>query len=264
MKPVFLATLALFAVVSASAVAQKSTKPIPVPESEPAGSAPQPFVDKHYKVRFTVPRGWEVARKDYQLSTFHMDARSAPPKAQLRGLAMLDFNPFARSTLAGAIFYFSVEPKTTDIECAAQATAPNGGASIDPADFASAAPVSKQVPTPQNHKDVQDIAGITFAHGHDEHGRVCIEARDEVYTAWHKHACYRFDLAMNTFCPEGSGAQPISTEQVRSVDQRMEDILSTVTFGWEKSTPHPIPAPALPEPEPKKDVPTKVIPAAAS
>ncbi|WP_263377827.1 hypothetical protein [Granulicella paludicola] len=261
MKPAYLVLLAL---VSAAGVAQKASKPVPVPEAEPAESKTQAFVDKHYQVSFTVPRGWEVARKDYQVSTFHLDARSAPQKSQLRGLAMLDFNPFARSTLSGAIFYFSVEPKTTDVECAAQATIPSGGAAIDPAEFASTAPVSSKVETPQNHKDVQDVAGITFAHGHDEHGRVCIEARDEVYTAWHKHACYRFDLAINTFCPEGSGAEPISLEQVRAVDQRMVDILSTVTFGWEKSAPHPIAAPPLPAPEPaKKDAPTRVIPATA-
>ena len=99
---------------------------------------------------------------------------------------------------------------------------------------------------------MQDVAGIPFAHGHDEHGQVCIEARDEVYTAWHKRSCYRFDLAMNTFCPEASGAQPISLDQIRSVDQRMTDILSTVTFGWEHSEPHPISAPDVPEPMPSK------------
>jgi hypothetical protein len=97
------------------------------------------------------------------------------------------------------------------------------------------------------HKDTQDVAGVIFAHGHDEHGQVCIEARDEVYTAWHKHACYRFDLAMNTFCQEGSGARPITPVQVQAVDQRLADILSTVSFGWEKTEPHPITAPAVPE-----------------
>jgi hypothetical protein len=101
------------------------------------------------------------------------------------------------------------------------------------------------------HKDVQDIAGMPFTHGHDEVHGVCIEARDEVYTAWRKHACYRFDLAINTFCPEGSGAQPISDRQLHDINERMTKILSTVVLGWEKSPPHPIPVPEQPEgPEP--------------
>jgi hypothetical protein len=266
MRPVSLSTLVLLALVTASTLAQKVAKPpVPVPEAEPMESAPQPFVDKHYKVRFMVPRGWEVSRKDYQVSTFHMDARSAPRKAQLRGVAMLDFNPYARSTLSGAIFYFSVEPKTTDVECSAQATVPSGGAEDLADSFASQAPPSTAVSTPANHKDVQDVAGMTFAHGHDEHGQICIEARDEVYTAWHNHACYRFDLAMNTFCAESSGAQPISPQQIRAVDQRMADILSTVSFGWEKAQPHSIDAPSVPEEKPRrKPEREKATPASAS
>jgi hypothetical protein len=266
-SPSALTIIAALALLSHSGAAQKTgkqSKPIPVPESEPADASPQPFIDKQYKVRFTVPRGWEIARKDYQVSTFHLDARSAPPNAKLRGLAMLDFNPYARSTLAGALFYFSVEKNTTDVECSTQATQPSGGAN-NPADFASASPASTETSTPANHKDTQDVAGITFAHGHDEHGQICIEARDEVYTSWHKHSCYRFDLAMNTFCAESSGAQPISPEQIRAVDQRMADILSTVTFGWQNTPPHPIVAPQVPEEQPReKHVPTKVLPANAS
>ena len=42
---------------------------------------------------------------------------------------------------------------------------------------------------------------------------ICTEARDEVYTAFHKHACYRFDLAMNTFCAISSGAQEITDDR---------------------------------------------------
>jgi hypothetical protein len=242
----------VFAFFAMNGLAQKTAKtapkPVPVPEAAPEGTVEQPLQDKHNKVRFTVPRGWEMARKDGQISTFHMDARSASEKTQLRGLAMMDFNPYPYSTLAGALFYYSVEPKTTDAECAAQAMEP-GGHQLNPFDDA---PASTPVPPPslQTHKDTQDVAGVIFAHGHDEHGQVCVEARDEVYTAWHKHSCYRFDLAINTFCQEGSGARPITPDQVRAVDQRLTDILSTVTFGWEKTPPHAIAAPAVPEEQP--------------
>jgi hypothetical protein len=220
------------------------TKPVPVPQAAPAGATEQTFLDKHYKVSFRTPPGWEVTRKDGQISTFHLDARSAPPQTQLRGAAMIDFNPFPYSTLAGAIFYFSVEPKTTDEECSAQAT-----------DFKPEAAVTEDATkaAPKNaRKDVQDIAGMDFAHGHDEHGDMCIEARDEVYTTWRKHSCYRFDLAMNTFCPEASGAQPITSKQIHDVNQRLTGILSTVTLGWEKSGAHFVPTPDVPEPKPEE------------
>ncbi|QMV17427.1 hypothetical protein GOB94_00895 [Granulicella sp. 5B5] len=245
--------LTLFAAITAAAQHPKPAykQPTPVPTTEPSGATESTFVDKHDKVRFTVPRGWELSRKDGEVSTFHLDARSAPPTAQLRGIAMLDFNPFPYSTLAGALFYFSIEPHTTDAECAAQANFP-AGPTPDPSDTAPASTPVTSSTDPNIRKDVQDIAGMPFTHGHDEHGRICIEARDEVYTAWHKHSCYRFDLAMNTFCSESSGAQPISTQQILSIDQRMTNILATVTFGWQKTPAHPISAPDVPEEQHRK------------
>jgi hypothetical protein len=143
---------------------------------------------------------------------------------------MLDFNPFPSSTLSGALFYFSVEKNSTDAGCARQA--------------------SMQGP----RKDVQEIGGMPFTHGHDEHGGICTEARDEVYTAYRKHACYRFDLAMNTFCSVSSGAREITEEQIRQIDGRMTDILSTVVLGWEKQGPSfvPVPAPAGAAPQAAK------------
>jgi hypothetical protein len=172
-----------------------------------------------------------MSRKDSRLSTFHEDARTASPKAELRGVAILDFNPYPQSTLSGALFYFSVEPKTTDVECAAQATrlAPAGA-------------------DPEHHKDVQPIGNVPFAHGHDEHGEICTEARDEVYTAFHNRACYRFDLAMNTFCSISSGAREITADQIHQIDERLTAILSTVTLSWEKAGPNHVPVPDPPPP----------------
>jgi hypothetical protein len=223
----------------------KSTKPVPVPQAPPASSTDRTFLDKHYHVSFKIPPGWELNHKDGQISTFHLDARSAPGNTQLRSVALIDFNPFPYSTLAGALFYFSVEPKTTDAECANQAMA--GRTVAADKDGGAVTAASAQ------HKDVQDIAGMPFTHGHSEVRGVCVEARDEVYTAWRRHACYRFDLAINTFCPEGSGAQPISDRQIHDINERMTNILSTVVLGWEKSGPHPVPVPEQPaEPTPDK------------
>jgi len=239
---VLLATLCLalslatpFAQAQHLASAQPTSHPNPklitVPIAPDASAKERDFQDKRFGVTFHVPPGWELSRKDGQVSTFHQDARTASPNAELRGVAILDFNPFPQSTLSGALFYYSVEPKTTDVECAAQAT------HLDLADT-------------EHHKDVQTIGSVPFAHAHDEHGEICTEARDEVYTAFHKHACYRFDLAMNTFCSISSGAQEISEHQIHLIDERLAAILSTVTLKWEKAGANPVPVPDPPPPTP--------------
>ena len=209
-----------------------ASKIITVSDAPDPTAKEQSFQDKRFGVSFRIPPGWEYSRKDGHVSTFHQDARSASPGAQLRGVAILDFNPYPQSTLAGALFYYSVEPHTTDVECAAQASR------FTPA-----------TAEPEHHKDVQTIGNVPFAHGHDEHGGICTEARDEVYTAFHKRACYRFDLAMNTFCAISSGAREITSDQIHQIDSRLTDILSTVTFEWEKSGANHVPVPDPPPPQ---------------
>jgi len=199
---------------------------IVIPTAPPTKATTQDFKDGHFGVKFQVPPGWSLNRKDGQVSTFHNDARSASSGAQVRGIASLDFNPFPSSTLSGAVFYFSVTPHSTDVECAKEAT---------PED-----------PPAESPTDVQDIGGMQFTHGHDEHGEICVEARDEVYTAYRKGSCYRFDMEINTFCAISSGAQEITDHQLQNLNQRMADILSTVTLDWTKTPAHPVPAPVSP------------------
>jgi hypothetical protein len=199
---------------------------IVIPTAPPLQAPPHDFKDGHFGVKFQVPPGWSLTRKDGEVSTFHNDARSATPSAQVRGIASLDFNPYPSSTLSGAVFYYSVTPHVSDEECSKQAILED----------VPAAP-----PT-----DVQDIGGMRFTHGHDEHGDICVEARDEVYTAYRKGSCYRFDMEINTFCAISSGAQEITDHQLQNLNQRMADILSTVTLEWTKTPAHPVPAPSSP------------------
>ena len=198
-----------------------------VPDAPPANAKMLDFKDNHYGVRFRVPTGWTVNRKDGEVSTFHLDARTASRHTQMRGVVAIQFNPYPYSTFSGARVYYSVERHSSDAECARQATGP----------------------AVQN-EDTQDIGGMNFVHGHDEHGQICVEARDEVYTAYRKGSCYRFDLAMNTFCSISSGALDLTDTQLEQIDQRMADILSTVQLEWTKTGPHPVPAPRLPSEEP--------------
>src|SRR5579875_2609973 len=98
---------------------------VSVPAAPPANAKGHDFRDSHYGVRFRIPQGWELSRKDGQLSTFHLDARTASRKAQMRSVAAIQFNPYPLSTFSGALFYYSVEPHSTDVECARQATGPS-------------------------------------------------------------------------------------------------------------------------------------------
>jgi len=206
--------------------AQKTDVEKRVPMAPAANAQEKIFHDSRYDVTFHVPKGWDLTRKDGEVSQFHMDARSAPSGAILRGVATIAFNPYPNSTLSGAMFYFSVEPKATDDECTKQVSA-------------------KQKTGQQQGRSTQDIAGMTFAHGHDEYGDICVEARDEIYTAYRKGACYRFDLTITTFCSASSGVRDMSRDQMMDVEQKLADILSTVQLGWEKTGVHPVPIPEL-------------------
>jgi hypothetical protein len=206
------------ACVTLPCAAQKIT----IPTAPPSTATTHDFKDGHFGVKFEVPAGWSLTRKDGLVSTFHNDARSATRSAEVRGVASLDFNPYPYSTLSGAVFYYSVTPHSNDEDCAKQAEA------LD-------------LPT-----DVQDIGGMRFTHGHDEHGDICVEARDEVYTAYRKGACYRFDMEINTFCAISSGAEEITERQLDSLNQQMANILSTVSLTWTKTGAHPVPPPQIP------------------
>ena len=43
-------------------------------------------------------------------------------------------------------------------------------------------------------------------------------------------SCLRFDLLVNTFCAETSGAMEINAEQLKDVEQRLAGILGSVRF----------------------------------
>lgn len=225
MRSFWLATAAACAVTCGPAWGQKPLKkastPLSVPTAAPKDARPTAFHDRRFGVRFQVPAGWALSRRDGETSTFHTDARSAPERTQMRGVASLTFNPYPQSVLSGASFYYSVEKHASAAECAAQAAAPGA------------------------ERDVQDIAGMEFRHGHDEHGQICTEGRDEVYTAFRKGACYRFDLEVNTFCSISSGADDLTERQMTAVEQQMTDILSSVVLDWKKGASHPVPVPAL-------------------
>ena len=178
--------------------------PAPEPTTPPA----RPFHDPHYGVSFTIPPAWNITRKDGDVSTFRLDARNAAHTAQMRAVATISFNPHPYSTFAGALFYFSVAPNVTANQCAAQAIA--------------RAP--RTVSTTQ-------VAGVTFTHGYDEHGGICTESRDEIYTTPRNNSCYRFDAVINTFCGgDVSGVQDITPRELDAVRTRMQTILDSVKF----------------------------------
>jgi hypothetical protein len=188
---------------------------LPIPAPAPSGAVKEPTVppartvqDSRTQVSFSLPAGWNLSRSDGELSTFHLDARSAPPRAEVRAVANLAFNPYPRSTFSGALFYLSQTSHSTPNECIAQASAKPNAA------LGSAV-----------------VGDVPFSRGHDAHGKICTEARDTVYTAFRHGACVRFDLVLNNFCGgEVSGAQDLTGAQMQNLEQRLESILETVRF----------------------------------
>jgi hypothetical protein len=182
-------------------------KPQP-PAPEPTTPAARLFHDPNYAISFRIPTAWNLTRKDAEVSTFALDARTAPHTARLRAVVNITFNPYPHSTFSGALFYFSVIPHASPAQCAFQASA--------------RAP--RTVGTTQ-------VGGIPFTHGYDEHGAICVESRDEIYTTPHNGSCYRFDAVINTFCGgDVSGVKDITPAELNAVHGRMQTILDSVHF----------------------------------
>jgi hypothetical protein len=208
-------TIALLTIAAtAVASAQVKTEPVPPllrykpPVIEPTMPPAHPFHDTRYGVSFTIPAAWDVTRKDAEVSTFNLDARTIARTTQLRAVASIDFNPHPNSTFSGAFFYFSVTPHLTPAECSAQAT--------------SQAPRTAST---------AEIGGLPFTHGYDEHGGICTESRDDIYTTPRNNTCYRFDAVINTFCGgDVSGVQDITPRELDAVRRRMLNILDSVHF----------------------------------
>jgi hypothetical protein len=189
----------------------------PATASSPAQRS---FHDPTYRISFDYPANWNFTRRDHEISTFRLDARTAARTTLMRAVVSIPENPFPESTFSGAYLYFSVTPHLNDAACARQAAPPAG-----------VMPATDQTPTVQGRRGgVSEIAGISFAYGHDEQRAICITQRDEIYTTLRRGACYRFDLAINTFCSQASGVRDITPKELDSVRSRLEAILATLRF----------------------------------
>lgn len=215
---VMLAVVSLRAQAPQLAPRGEQERPLFAPESsaargdaarrEPAEPPSQTLRDSQTDVVFDLPAGWNLMRRDGEISTFHLDARSAPRKAKMRAVAGLAFNPFPLSTFSGALLYLSSTPHSSATKCAAQTK-----------------------DKPEKPLGGTTVGDLRFNRGLDEHGRICTDARDVTYTALRHGSCVRFDLVVNTFCGgEVSGVQNITDTELADVFKRLEAILGTVRF----------------------------------
>ncbi len=193
-------------------VAQGVAKPNPgikgltIPdEPEDPQPAATDYVDRKYRLSFHVPAGWNFERKDGVLSNFGVDVRTTRRQLEVRGVAAINYNPYPPTTFAGATFYYSVMPRSSEAGCAAQTTA--GG--LKP-------------------RGEVRIAGLPFKHGQDQHGAICTESRDDVFTTLRGGSCLRFDLVVNTFCSQTSGAMEITPDQLGDVNTRLGNMLGSI------------------------------------
>jgi hypothetical protein len=220
------AALAAQIAVAASAQAQIAAVAALTPRATSAAAASRIFHDPVYKVSVDYPASWTFTRKDREISTFHLDARSAPRSSRLRAVAAIPENPYPASTFSGAYVYLSVTPHSTSAACARQAMGTRVAQAAGPAADGSPAAIRRSA-----KPEVAEIAGIAFAHGQDQQKHICITDRDEIYTTYRRGACYRFDLAINNFCGgEVSSVKDITAQELDEVRSRMEAILATVRF----------------------------------
>ena len=190
-------------------------KAVPIPSLHARGPVPDPAVpaareveDVRDQLIFHLPNGWNLSTTDGEISTFHLDARSAPRLSHFRIVASLAFNPYPQSTFEGALFYVSATPHSTTSACAFQ-TAPKTSSDLPPV----------------------RIDEVNFAQRKEEHGKICTESRDVVYTAIRGESCLRFDLVINNFCGgEVSGAQDLGSSELQALFDRLQSILNTVHF----------------------------------
>ena len=57
---------------------------------------------------------------------------------------------------------------------------------------------------------------------------ICTESRDDVFTTMRGGTCLRFDLVVNTFCSQTSGALELSPKQLGDIDTRLGGILQSI------------------------------------
>jgi hypothetical protein len=173
------------------------------------------FHDPTYHLSFDYPATWHFASADGELSTFHLDARSAPPRTRLRAVIAIPENPFPASTFSGAYLYFSVIPHTSAAACAQQANTTT---------------IVKNKPQVRPGEKTS-VADIPFTHGHDEVKDICLTQDDEIYTTRRAGVCFRFDLSINNFCGgDVSGVKDITPQELDQVRGRLNSILSTIRF----------------------------------
>ena len=159
-------------------------------------------------MEFRLPAGWNLSRRDGEVSTFHLDARTAPKRAELRAVGSLAFKPVSAVYVRGGAAVSECNSKTTQAACAAQTSM-----------------------RPERPLEPQVLDDVRFSRGNDEHGHICTEARDVTYTALRGGSCVRFDLVINSFCGgEVSGAEDLTEAQLGALFLRMERVLETVKF----------------------------------
>lgn len=183
-------------------------KEVPPPAAGPEYPMAQLVEDRRSHLAFRLPAGWHLERKDHEVSTFLLDARTAPKRSELREVANIAYNPYPASTFSGALFYVSVARHLAAAACKAETSV-----------------------KPEKVLNPAIVADVNFARGLDAHGHICTETRDVAYTALIRGSCLRFDLVVNNFCGgEVSGVRDMSDQQLANVFSRLENILNSVRF----------------------------------
>jgi uncharacterized protein YijF (DUF1287 family) len=75
--------------------------PAPIASAATAEIAQRSFHDPAYKISFDYPANWNFTRRDHEISTFRLDARTAVRTTLMRAVVSMPENPFPDSTFSG-------------------------------------------------------------------------------------------------------------------------------------------------------------------
>lgn len=174
-----------------------------------AGPSTMRFDDPPSGIHFRYPASWKILRGDeaHGPDPIFTEGPNAPTPHAVRVSSTQDTWPkLANNTnFTGADFIFNIEPGTSGKDC------------------------MDRIGRPLGALETKRINGVPFLHTTFERAWTCHEVSESIYVDYRAHACYMFDLVVNTICAGViEGEREWTPAEKKQVYAQLEQILSTV------------------------------------
>ena len=171
-----------------------------------AGAQTQSFSDNSTGVTFRYPQTWALSKSQ----DFYLPSPLVPGNATRLGAAVWKAGNMPKTTLTGLQFLAAVEQKASKDAC------------LHPHEEGSTEPPKV---------DSVTVNGVIYAHTRAEDAGMCHQVKDDVYTTYHNHSCYLFDLTVHTICSGVvDGMRDATPAELADADAKLMGILKTVTI----------------------------------